>query len=106
MNHSVWQWIGNEAVLHQFVQGFSTPVLLLLIFVCIAVLSFGADKMIDGVVSLAMRTGLPTVVIGVAARHIHSDSSIIHRDDYDNAVKLLVETIQRLDKEKVAEFTA
>lgn len=51
-------------------------------------------------------TGVPTVVIGVAARHIHSDSSIIHRDDYDNAVKLLVETIQRLDKEIVAEFTA
>ncbi len=51
-------------------------------------------------------TGVPTVVIGVAARHIHSDSSIIHRDDYDNAVKLLVEMIKRLDKDKVADFTA
>jgi putative aminopeptidase FrvX len=45
-------------------------------------------------------------VIGVAARHIHSDSSIIHREDYDNAVKLLVEIIKRLDADKVAEFTA
>jgi hypothetical protein len=35
-------------------------------------------------------TGVPTVVIGVPARHIHSHGSIIHRDDYDNAVKLLV----------------
>ena len=34
--------------------------------------------------------GVPTVVIGVAARHIHSHSSIIHRQDYDNAVKLLI----------------
>ena len=33
--------------------------------------------------------GVPTIVIGVAARHIHSHSSIIHRQDYDNAVKLL-----------------
>lgn len=64
MNHSVWQWIANEAVLHQFVAGFSMPILLLVIITCIAVLSFGADWMIDGVVSLAMRTGLPTVVIG------------------------------------------
>jgi len=64
MDHSIWQWIANEAVLHQFVNGFSTPILLLVIVICIAVLSFGADWMIDGVVSLAIRTGLPTVVIG------------------------------------------
>ncbi len=64
MNHSVWQWIGNEAVLHQFVSGFSMPILLIVIVICIAVLSFGADWMIEGVVSLALRTGLPTVVIG------------------------------------------
>jgi len=30
--------------------------------------------------------GVPTVVIGVAARHIHSHRSIIHREDYDHAV--------------------
>lgn len=51
-------------------------------------------------------TGVPTAVIGVAARHIHSDSSIIHRDDFDNAVKLLVELINRLDADTVAGFTA
>jgi endoglucanase len=49
--------------------------------------------------------GVPTVVIGVAARHIHSHSSIIHRSDYDNAVKLLVALIERMDKNTVAKMT-
>jgi endoglucanase len=40
------------------------------------------------------------------ARHIHSHSSIIHRKDYDDAVKLLVELITRLDKKEVEELTA
>jgi endoglucanase len=43
------------------------------------------------------KTGVPTVVIGVAARHIHSHGAIIHRDDYDSAVKLLTEVITKLD---------
>jgi len=50
--------------------------------------------------------GVPTVIMAVAARHIHSHSSIIHRDDYDNARLLLVEVIRRLDAETVAGFTA
>jgi putative aminopeptidase FrvX len=60
----------------------------------------------DGAAIHLHNTGVPTVVIGVPARHIHSDSSIIHREDYDNAVKLVVEIIKRLDADKVAEFTA
>lgn len=60
----------------------------------------------DGAAIHLHSTGVPTVVIGVAVRHIHSDSSILHRDDYDNAVKLLVEVIKRLDTDTVAEFTA
>jgi putative aminopeptidase FrvX len=60
----------------------------------------------DGAAIHLHNTGVPTVVVGVAARHIHSDSSIIHRDDYDHAVKLLVELINRLDTETVAGFTA
>jgi len=51
------------------------------------------------------RTGVPSVVIGVPARHIHSHSGIIHRDDYDNAVKLLVAVIAKLDAEMVASLT-
>jgi len=50
--------------------------------------------------------GVPTVVIGVAARHIHSDSSIIHSDDYENAVKLVIALVKRLDADTVAGLTA
>jgi endoglucanase len=49
--------------------------------------------------------GVPTVVIAVAARHIHSHSSIIHREDYDNAVKLLAALIKKLDQATVASLT-
>jgi putative aminopeptidase FrvX len=49
--------------------------------------------------------GVPTIVLGVAARHIHSHSSIIHRDDYDNTVKLLSALIDRLDAATVAYLT-
>jgi putative aminopeptidase FrvX len=41
--------------------------------------------------------GVPTIVIGVPARYIHSAAGIIHRRDYDAAVKLVVETVKRLD---------
>jgi endoglucanase len=44
------------------------------------------------------------VVVCVPARHIHSHSSIIHRRDYDDTVKLLVEMITRLDKKQVEEL--
>lgn len=50
-------------------------------------------------------TGVPTIVIGVAARHIHSHSSILHRDDYDRAVKLLIAVLKKLDAPAVAELT-
>jgi endoglucanase len=52
------------------------------------------------------KTGVPSVVVGVAARHIHSHSAIIHRDDYHNAVKLLIGVVERLDAETVAGLTA
>ena len=48
------------------------------------------------------RTGVPTVVLAVPSRHIHSHASIIHRDDYDRALKLLVAVVGRLDGETVA----
>ncbi len=59
----------------------------------------------DGGVIHLFKTGVPTVVLAIPARHIHSDSSIIHRKDYDDAVKLLVALISRLDKKQVEEFT-
>jgi putative aminopeptidase FrvX len=50
-------------------------------------------------------TGVPSAVLAVAARHIHSHSSIIHREDYDQAVKLLTAVIKRLDAKTVAGLT-
>ena len=64
MEHSLLQWIGDESLLEQFVSQLPTVTLLLLSAVCILVLSKGADWMIDGVVDLARRTGLPKIVIG------------------------------------------
>lgn len=49
--------------------------------------------------------GVPTVVVGVAARHIHSHGSIIHREDYDKAVKLLVSLVRRIDSDTVSGLT-
>lgn len=49
--------------------------------------------------------GVPTVVLSVPARHIHSHSAIIHHDDYDQAAKLLVAVVEKLDKETVAGLT-
>ncbi len=59
----------------------------------------------DGAEIHRHRSGVPTVVLAVPARHIHSHSSILHREDYDNAVKLLVALISRLDKDTVAGLT-
>lgn len=49
--------------------------------------------------------GVPTIVIGVAARHIHSHTSIIHRDDYDRAVTLVTALVRKLDGDTVAGLT-
>lgn len=64
MFQQILRWIGDETLLTNLVAGFSTIVLLIVIAVCIVILSKGADWMIDGVVHLARRTGLPRIVIG------------------------------------------
>jgi len=60
----------------------------------------------DGSVIHLFKTGVPTVVLCIPARHIHSHSAIIHRKDYDDALKLLVELIARLEKSQVEALTA
>lgn len=64
MNNSILSWIGDETLLQGLVAEQSTWVLLIIIAICIAMLSMGADWMIDGVVDLAERTGMPKIVIG------------------------------------------
>jgi len=61
---NLWRWVGDEAILTGFLSGVPTVALLGIITVCILFLSKGADWMIDGVVELARRTGLPKIVIG------------------------------------------
>ncbi len=50
--------------------------------------------------------GVPSVVIGVPTRHIHSHNSMLHRDDYDHALKLIVAVVKKLDADTVAGLTA
>ncbi|MGE7915406.1 M42 family metallopeptidase [Lysinibacillus xylanilyticus] len=45
--------------------------------------------------------GVPALSIGIATRYIHSHAGILHREDYDNAVKLMVEVIKKLDRDAV-----
>jgi endoglucanase len=48
---------------------------------------------------------VPTVVIGVPTRHIHSHNSILSRADYDQALKLVVALVKKLDAETVEGLT-
>jgi putative aminopeptidase FrvX len=50
-------------------------------------------------------SGVPALTITIPTRYIHSHAAMLHRDDYENTVKLLVEAIKRLDAEKVKEIT-
>jgi putative aminopeptidase FrvX len=60
----------------------------------------------DGAAIHLHKTGVPTVVIGVPARHIHSHSGILHREDYDAALKLIVAVLRKLDSAAAAALTA
>jgi len=51
-------------------------------------------------------SGVPSLVLAVPARYIHSHYSIISKKDYENTLKLLVEVITRLDKKTVEKFTS
>ena len=41
--------------------------------------------------------GVPSLVLAVPTRYIHSHAGIISRTDYDNTLRLLVELVKRLD---------
>lgn len=45
-------------------------------------------------------SGAPCMSIGIPTRYIHSHASIIHKDDYDNTVKLVTEFIKRLNNDE------
>ncbi len=64
MGAYIFTFLDGGFSLSRIIGDLSLITLLILIAVCIFVLSYGADKMIDGIVSLALRTGIPTIVIG------------------------------------------
>lgn len=49
-------------------------------------------------------TGVPAVTIAVPTRYIHSNVSMMHRDDYVNAVKLMTAVVDGLDDEVVEQI--
>ncbi|MGC8873180.1 MAG: M42 family metallopeptidase [Chloroflexia bacterium] len=55
----------------------------------------------DGAMIHIHATGVPCVVLGVPARHIHSHTSIIRRDDYDRTLQLVLAVVRRLDRATV-----
>jgi len=50
--------------------------------------------------------GIPSIVLGVPARYIHSHNSIIDVNDYLHMVNLTVALVRRLDEETVKSLTA
>jgi len=52
------------------------------------------------------KTGCPSVVISVPTRHIHSHVGYLSLKDVENAIRLIIEVIKKLDKETVESFTA
>ena len=52
------------------------------------------------------RAGCPSVVITIPTRHIHSHVGFLSLKDTENAIRLVIELIKRLDLETVEGFTA
>lgn len=52
-----------------------------------------------------VHNGVPSMSFCIATRYIHSHTSILHKDDYENAVNLIVEVVKRLDKKTVNKIT-
>ena len=50
------------------------------------------------------RSGVPSIYLGIATRYIHSHTSVIHKGDFENLVKLIKEMIKKLDAKTVASF--
>lgn len=60
----------------------------------------------DGSIIHLHKTGVPTVVLSVPTRYMHSHHTIMRRDDYDATLKLATAVVRKLDKVTVAALTA
>ncbi len=50
-------------------------------------------------------TGVPTLDLVISQRYYHSANGIIHRDDYESAVRLITEVVKRLDGKKLNDLS-
>ncbi len=50
--------------------------------------------------------GVPTIVLGVPARYIHTHNSVIHLEDYLSALRLVLSLLETLDENRVKGFCA
>jgi putative aminopeptidase FrvX len=51
------------------------------------------------------KSGVPTVVLSVPTRHIHSHNAIFHRDDFERTVDLLALLVMELNRQVVSGLT-
>lgn len=59
----------------------------------------------DGAAIHLHGSGVPTVVLSLPVRYIHSHGGILHRDDFNAAVELLTRVIRELDEKTVTDLT-
>lgn len=51
------------------------------------------------------KTGAPTIALCLPVRYLHTHTSLIHQDDYDNLVKLIIAIVDALNEETVQAIT-
>lgn len=52
------------------------------------------------------KTGVPTVVLSVPTRHIHSHNALLRRDDFDRTIELVTALVEGLGQQEVAMLTS
>lgn len=50
-------------------------------------------------------SGVPSIALCLPVRYLHSHTSIVHQDDYNNLVKLITLLVKSLDQEAVTKIT-
>ncbi len=50
--------------------------------------------------------GVPSVLLGIPARYIHSHAGVVHTDDYEATLKLVLEVVNALNPQRARALTA
>lgn len=59
----------------------------------------------DGDAIHISHSGAPTIYLGVAARYVHTDVEMIHADDIEATVELVLQVVKKLNREVISELT-